>query len=180
MPKLNPHTVLQERYPSADFSLYFCHLEACRTVKGLNTHDHHICPRAQFPEYAEGCPENLITLAVEDHQQAHRLLAAAHPAFKHKTPDAWIDAASKGGRIGGSITGPKNKELGRGIFALTLEQHRGNSSKAGRKNVQSGHLDSLRTPEHQAVAGRVGGKITAHIRWHVQRNVVKEGCALCL
>lgn len=74
---MNPQTELEKRYPQADFSIYFRHLEACRTVKGLNTQDHHICPRAQFPEYAEDFSENLITLNIEDHDFAHKLLEAA-------------------------------------------------------------------------------------------------------
>jgi hypothetical protein len=76
---MNPRTVLQERYPLADFTIYFRHLDACRTSKSLNTHDHHICPKAQFPEYKDldSFPENSITLTIDDHSFAHKLLEAA-------------------------------------------------------------------------------------------------------
>lgn len=74
---MDPKTVLQERYPLADFSVYFRHLVACRTEKGPDTQEHHICPRKQFPEFAEGFPENLATLHIDDHAHAHRLLEAA-------------------------------------------------------------------------------------------------------
>jgi hypothetical protein len=267
---VNPREVLQERYPLADFSIYFRHLEACRTVKGLNTQDHHICPKKQFPEYRYS-PENLITLTVKDHAHAHKLLEAA--CGIKAPPTAWLEAqrdsaakggriggriggrtqgrknvengtgifaltpeqrsaaGRKGGRIGGHITGRKTKENGTGIFALTPEQrsaagriggrkikengtgifapgsqakgglhsqetHKKNGTgcysreqqvKGGRisglKNVESGQLASLRTPEHQAKAGRAGGpagaRITNHLRWHVKRGIVNLDCSLC-
>jgi hypothetical protein len=183
---------LQERYPLADFSIYFRHLEACRTVKGLNTQDHHICPKKQFPEYRYS-PENLITLTVKDHAHAHKLLEAA--CGIKAPPTAWLeaqrDSAAKGGRIGGRIggrtQGRKNVENGTGIFALTPEQRSAAGRKGGRisglKNVESGQLASLRTPEHQAKAGRAGGpagaRITNHLRWHVKRGIVNLDCSLC-
>jgi len=77
---MNPQAVLQERYPNANLDkldIYFLHLDACRTEKGLDTHEHHICPKKQFPEYAKGCPENLITLKIDDHVWAHKLLEDA-------------------------------------------------------------------------------------------------------
>jgi hypothetical protein len=112
---MNPQAVLHERYPLADFSIYFRHLEACRTEKGLNTQDHHICPRKQFPEYAEGFPENLITLMTDDHNWAHKLLEAACGIYAPPTVlfEGQRDAAakggrtSKGGRIGGRTGGKK-------------------------------------------------------------------------
>ena len=73
---MNPRAVLQERYPDADFAVYFRFLDACSGTKSESgrTHDHHICPRKQFPEYAEGFRENLITLTIEDHAFVHKLL----------------------------------------------------------------------------------------------------------
>jgi NUMOD3 motif len=73
---MNPRNVLRERYPAADFSVYFRHLDACRTEKSLHTQDHHICPRKQFPEYSDAA-ENLITLHGDDHAFSHKLLEAA-------------------------------------------------------------------------------------------------------
>ncbi len=96
---MNPRTELEARYPSADFSVYFRTAEACRTIKGMNTHDHHLCPRKQFPEFVDS-PENLITVTVEDHAFLHKLLEAACGI---KAPSTlWIEnqraAALKGGR----------------------------------------------------------------------------------
>jgi len=34
--------------------------------------------------------------------------------------------------------------------------------KQGRKNVESGHWGNLKTPEHQSMAGKIGGCITGH------------------
>ncbi len=75
---MNPRTELEKRYPEADFSIYFRHLEACKGTKSESgsTQEHHICPRAQFSEYVTAL-ENLITLTLEDHSFAHKLLEAA-------------------------------------------------------------------------------------------------------
>lgn len=68
-----------------------------------------------------------------------------------------------GGRIGGKIAGRKHFENKTGPFA---PEHRG---KGGRKNVESGHLARIRTPEHQAAAGRATAAIPG--------NMVKAGRA---
>lgn len=190
---MNPQTVLQERYPSADFGPYFAFLEACKglTPEKGKTHEHHICPKAQFPEYRYELA-NLITLMIEDHRQSHRLLAAAIPE-EFGPPAAWIEGASeaapKGGRaaaeknkakgtsvysreiqmkgasLGGRVSGRQNKELGRGIFGLTLEQRQEIGRRAGK------------------IGGRLGGLLGApkmlHNRWHVKRGIVSPTCSLC-
>lgn len=46
----------------------------------------------------------------------------------------------------------------------------------GRRNVESGFLKSLRTPEHQRDANRAAN----HIRWHVNRNMTSVRCDLCI
>ncbi len=74
---MNPQTVLQERYPAADFWAYFHFLQSCIGTEKGNTHEHHICPKKQFPEYEFFFPENLITLKLGDHARAHKLLEAA-------------------------------------------------------------------------------------------------------
>jgi len=82
------------------------------------------------------------------------------------------------------------------------------ASKIGRRNVESGLLARLRTPSHQAAAGRKGGMLggkvqgpiqgkrnvksgllrricadggtaASHVRWHVKRKKVERKCALC-
>ena len=107
------------------------------------------------------------------------------------------------GRINGRITGRKLKEQGRGIFGRTPEQHSKDSQKAGRVALESGHLARMRalpqtkvaqrqagrklkedgkgifTPGMQAVAGRIGSRVTNHIRWHLNRGIVNSNCMLC-
>lgn len=95
---MNPLIELEERYPSADFSVYFRTAEACRTVKGLNTHDHHLCPRKQFPEFVDS-PENLITVTIEDHAFLHKLLEAA--CGIKAPPTAYFEAQEIAAALGG-------------------------------------------------------------------------------
>jgi general stress protein YciG len=204
---VNPRQVLQERYPAANLAVYFAFIAGCRQFepepkKGM-THEHHICPRKQFPEYVEE-PENLITLYTPLHMHAHRLLGSAVPELSRASA-AWIAAAARAGRKGGRkshengtgifaltpeqrsaarrIGGRKNVENGTGYWGLTLEQRQAAGRKGGRKSVESGQLASLRTPEHQAKAGRKGGRIsgarTCHLRWHVKRGIVNLDCSLC-
>jgi len=90
---MNLQTTLQARYPLAELTVYFAFIDLCRQFelepqKG-KTHEHHICPKKQFPEL-EHAPENLITLHTRLHAHAHRLLAAAVPELS--TTAAWIAA----------------------------------------------------------------------------------------
>ena len=199
---MNPQVILRERYPRADFSVYFRHLAACRTVKALNTQEHHICPRKQFPEFIDS-PENKIILKTDDHAFAHKLLEALCGIKSPPTTyfESARDAAAKGGRVSGPRSAVKCLARGTGIFAT------GARAKGGRKNVLSGHLAiisaKVRTSEHQAHAAHFAGvavqKIhkkngtgcfsrahqaaasagSNHIRWHVNRNIVSPTCSLC-
>lgn len=104
---MNPRTALQERYPAADLFEYFRFLGECRgTAPEGTTHDHHICPRKQFPEFIDS-PENLITLSVDDHKHAHALLAAAVPElwrsanWFNQTPEQHSDPSQQQEIMGG-------------------------------------------------------------------------------
>jgi hypothetical protein len=46
----------------------------------------------------------------------------------------------------------------------------------GKKNVESGFLASLRTPEHQ----RAASMASTHRRWHVKRGIPSPKCKLCV
>ena len=161
---MEPRAELEKCYPEADFSVYFQYLANCKTVKSFGMHEHHICPRKQFPEF-EHASANKIILTAEDHAHAHRLLAAAVPELCNIS--AWIESqkggisARRGGLKGGATRGPV----------------------LGKWCVESGFLATLRTPAHQAIAGHFGGKrgalVTNHIRWHVKRNFVSQHCILC-
>jgi hypothetical protein len=167
---LNPLAVLQERYPSADFSIYFRHLAACQVVKGPNTQDHHICPRKQFPEFATGFSENLITLSIEDHAWAHKLLEAA--CGIKSPPTAYFEAQKECSVNGGRASGLKNKRNRTGICGLSLEQrqeagrlgaaaqsregHQAGGHAAGCKSRDNGTGIFGLTAEHKSDACRKG------------------------
>lgn len=158
---MNPASVLQERYPTANLVVYSAFIELCRQFEPepqkAATQDHHICPRKQFPEL-EHEPENLITLYTPLHMHAHELLHAAVPELWARSK--WIAGASEGGRLGGL----KSVELRIGVHARSPEKRAEDSRKAGRKNVESGHLARLRTHEHQVAAARAGGKIGGKVK----------------
>jgi hypothetical protein len=151
---VNPRTELEKRYPEADFSVYFHFLSEHKTEKAWNTHDHHICPRKQFPEFAEGFPENLITLTVGDHAHAHELLHVSVPELWAQSK--WIASANEGGRKGGSISGRKCKENGIGIFAAGMQ------SKGGKAGGRKGGLALTR--EQRQTACSAGGRTKSTAR----------------
>ena len=104
---------------------------------------------------------------------------------------------ARGGHTQGLIQGKKNVESGllASIWAVggvasgksrspeKMAANAANGDRFGRWSVESGHLASLRTPEHQSKAGKAGGKIGGiaanHLRWHVKRNIINPNCKLC-
>ncbi len=65
---------MQAKYPDSDLSRYFAYLAAAIGTD----HDHHIAPKAEFPELADD-RENIISLSFQEHFYAHYLLALAVP-----------------------------------------------------------------------------------------------------
>jgi hypothetical protein len=196
----SPHSVLGSAFPLADFSAYLRFIEACREKKPEGeTHDHHICPRACFPEYVEE-PDNLIALSVEDHARAHALLNDVDPELYVNT--SLIPAASLIAAFAGRCSVGINKANGTGHFAP------GEARRAGLRNVainkskrlgifdpkvcaQGGRTCGLRhkangtgicglTLEQRQAAGRRGGCTANHNRWHVKRGIVNVHCELCV
>jgi hypothetical protein len=174
---VNPQTVLQERYPAANLAVYFAFIAGCRQFepepqKG-KTHEHHICPKKQFPEYRYE-PENLITLYTPLHAHAHRLLGYCVPALSRANA-AWIACASEGGR--------KSKENRTGIFATGMQAKGGRKGgrTQGRKHKEN--RTGIFATGMQAKGGRKGGikggRIANHLRWHVKRGIVNLDCSLC-
>jgi hypothetical protein len=78
-----------------------------------------------------------------------------------------------GGRKGGLIGGRRNIELNGNPG--TVEGRKKGGRACGRKAVESGHLGLVR-----AKGGRAGGRRTAHLRWHVARNILSVNCPLCV
>jgi hypothetical protein len=204
---MDPRKVLQERYPKADFTIYFRHIDACLGTKRESgrTHEHHICPNRQFPEYGKGFPENLIVLSLEDHDFAHKLLETAcaikAPATMfmtgprlHLTPEHQSAAGRKSAArttfarlsAAGKIGGHKAVESGqwnsarkkghaakaerRRIFGSTPKEI-SNGRALGQKNIAA-LLQRNRENGHQARLN--------HIRWHVNRGLLKANCVLCV
>jgi hypothetical protein len=203
---MNPRTTLQERYPEADFSIYFRFLDACRdTEKGLDTQEHHICPRKQFPEFIDEA-ENLMTLRIDDHDFAHKLLEAAcgikapHTAFLEAQRESASRAAALGGRKGGHNGGSNSYARRTGVHGRSAEK----MSKDGRKAalVMVEKKLGIFAPEMLGVGGRIAGKkcrdkklgifsltheehreaglASTRKRWHLNRNIVSASCTLCV
>jgi len=104
---------------------------------------------------------------------------------------------ARGGHTQGLVQGRKNAQSGllASIWAVggkasgkskspaKLAANAANGKRFGSWSVDSGHLKSLRTPEHQSKAGRAGGKIGGisanHLRWHTKRGIVNPNCSLC-
>jgi|HubBroStandDraft_1064217.scaffolds.fasta_scaffold16936_5 hypothetical protein len=151
---MNSSKALHAKYPSANLVVYDAFIELCRQhepePKVGETHEHHICPRKQFPELEQE-PSNLVTLYTVLHTHAHRLLAHAVPEIRFVTPPAWIAAAANGGRIGGRLSQSTQKKNGTGLYSR----------------------------EVKVKGGRIGGVISTHKRWHVNRSIVNPLCELC-
>jgi hypothetical protein len=96
------------------------------------THTHHIVPR-----HAGGTddPSNLIELTIEEHAEAHKLLWETYGRDEDRL--AWLGLS---GQIGKDEILAKAMAIG--------------ASKAGKKNVESGHLLSI-----ASIGGKVGGAI---------------------
>jgi hypothetical protein len=195
----NARSVLEGRYPFADFSEYFRYLKACAAERSKphrqfldpkRKYSHHICPRAQFPEFA-GEPDNQIKITVEQHIHAHDLLSIAAPelyvapsfiaacirlksAHQRKALLAAIRKNPDHQRHAGRCAAAVNKMNGT-LRAAQRKRSSAGGKVAGRRAVKSGQLARLRTPKHQSAAGRAAN----HKRWHVKRSAVNPKCELC-
>lgn len=198
---MNPQTELEARYPGADFSVYFRFLaSACCSEKTSDTNEHHICPKKQFPEFIDAL-ENVMTLRVDDHAFAHKLLEAACGI---KAPSAhWFEiqrtAAALGGRKGGRVSGLENKQSRRGCFAHGMQSKGGKVSGCTTHKRKIGIFALETLNEYKRLGGRAqgnknkanrtgifsqgiqakGAAVRNHTRWHVLRNIVKSDCSLC-
>jgi len=156
---MNPQLIMQGRYPKADFTPYFSFLAACRSITKHLEHEHHICPRKQFPEHVKA-PWNKIRLSAADHAFAHRLLGAAVPDMIMGT--AWIERQRIAAVRGGTTQGLKNRENKTGVCGRS-------PSKISADAVYSGHLGGAATkrngtgifsltPEQHLVSAAKGGR----------------------
>lgn len=146
---MNPEVTLRQRYPEADFAAYFCFLAEHSAKKSKETQEHHICPKKQFPEFAEGFPENLITLQIRDHAFAHRILELCEPELK--APPSALLGAQRDGAIKGGIV---NRNNGTGLFSQGAQAR-------GRKTSQEKGI-GIHAPGMQAKGGHYRGKNKAN------------------
>lgn len=131
-------------------------------------HVHHNPPR-----HAGGrnIPEHLYVYSPEVHDQVHGgggfVLTCSEGGKRGgklggKSKNKNKEACRRGGRKGGKITGSRAQAEGIGFFGLTKEQHRENSSKAGRLAVETGQIKTIATPESLAKGGSIAGQMNKH------------------
>jgi len=146
---VNPRTVLQERYPSADLWEYFRFLGECAgTLPEGEAHEHHICPKKQFPEYAEGFPENLITLRIEDHAFAHKLLGAAVTELRIGTE--WIATNTQENMSAAKKAGWTPEARARSSVAQKLSHNRPEVKAKAAAATERSFKDPVRKAKHGA------------------------------
>lgn len=173
---------LQAFDSAAEFRPYFVALDKCRNTQKDFTHDHHILPRKQFPQFAE-CPENLIAVSPQEHAWLHRVLENCCP--KLKAPPTALIEGQKDAIAKSLATHRKN---GTGFCGKELHTLGGFSAQATHKRNRTGFYSKT----HQAAAGRASqatqrrkgiGCYSAarlpHIRWHVNRGIVNRKCVHC-
>jgi hypothetical protein len=193
-------SVLEARYP--DLSDYFQYLTTCSATQSNSKQHrqfldprrkcrHHICPRAQFPEYDKE-PDNLIRITVEQHIHAHDLLSIAIPelyvepsfiaasirlksAHQRKAKMAAIRNNPDHDHLAGRCAAAVNKRNRTSVYSREI-QLKGASAGGKVTGPTSGAaaLARYRTPEHQSWASRCAN----HKRYH-SRHGNPNTCARC-
>ena len=161
---------LQKQYPDGNFEPYWIAVEKCRRTEKDYTHDHHLLPEKQFPQFADFklFPENKLVANASLERNEH----------------AWLH------RILEECGGPKAPP------SAFFESQRGGCAKGGRSNVENGTGWFGRSKEKMTEDGRIGGRSNAenktgfcapgvadrgrHTRWHVNRGIVNPNCSLCI
>jgi hypothetical protein len=84
----------------------------------------------------------------------------------------------------GSKSGKILFATGRGLFGMTREARLKASSDGGkiggRIAVESGHLARIKTKETSQKGQQMGGDKSRHVRWHINRGIIKLGCVFCI
>lgn len=187
---------MQAKYPEADFGEYFRFLVSCAGTEKALTEEHHIAPRKQFPELVRAS-ENLITLTVDDHAQAHRLLGAAHSDFSRANA-AWIAARKTLSFITARNTAGRehmNKLNADPVFVAArikrFDKMRSDFPHANVKGAQmlnadpvfaAANAERMRMRHTDPVFSEKNvtrGKMSTHTRWHVNRGIVSPICSIC-
>ena len=85
-----------------------------------------------------------------------------------------IDKCKEGGRKGGATTGAKAQKERIGFFGLPEEEKLQHRKKGGEKNVQTGQIHKIRTPESCRKGGEIAGKMNSH---HITKDLWR--CTVC-
>jgi hypothetical protein len=68
----------------------------------------------------------------------------------------------KNGMKGGKVTGARAQKEKIGFFGLSEEERLQHRRKGGNKNVETGQIQSIRTPESIRKGGQIAGKLNHH------------------
>jgi hypothetical protein len=85
-----------------------------------------------------------------------------------------IEKCREGGRKGGATTGAKAQKEGIGFFGLPEEERLQHRKKGGNKNVETGQIHEIRTPESTRKGGQTAGKMNSH---HITKTLWR--CTVC-
>jgi hypothetical protein len=195
---MNIRAIMQAKYPAADFSRYFAHLEQASG----DDHDHHIAPRAEFKKLEEE-PDNIIPVSYQEHFYAHYLLALAVPdcgpfqqtvvlmvncfADKIRTDELpfFAEVYERGAQATTECSSRTFKKLhAEPEFAAARDERlKKLNAEPEFAAARDERLKKLHAQPEFAAAnaerGREHMKKTNHIRWHVKRGIVSPKCSLC-
>jgi hypothetical protein len=143
-------------------------------------HVHHNPPRYKG---GRNIPEHLYVYSPEVHDSVHGgngyCLSCSEGGkiggkIGGKVKNKNIEKCKEGGKKGGATTGAKAQKERIGFFGLPEEEKRQNSRKGGNKNVETGQIHEIKTPESLRKGGQVAGKLNNH---HITK--VRWRCTIC-
>ena len=146
----------------------------------VGRHVHHNPPRHKG---GQNIPEHLYVYAPEVHDSVHGgngyCLSCSEGGkiggkIGGKVKNKNIEKCKEGGRKGGATTGARAQKEGIGFFGLPEEEKLQNRRKGGNKNVETGQIHGIKTPESLRKGGQVAGKLNNH---HITK--VRWRCTVC-
>jgi hypothetical protein len=169
---------LTAKFPDADFTPYFDFIDSLPPTEV--GHRHHILPKKEFPEHRKDVG-NIVRMSPQNHLLAHYYLAVCSPhfdlvfylmtntsAFQINRGDLpFFAEIYKQGRDrqlqSARLTGLRAAESGQ-IQKLGMQFGPENGRRQGQHNVETGHLDTVRTK----VSCSKGGQANAKSGWAAQ------------
>jgi len=71
---------------------------------------------------------------------------------------------------------PRKKYPRKHVLVKNIERYRQNGIRTGEMNAKTGWMEKIRTRESAAL----GGRVTSHVRWHVERGITNPNCYFCM